>query len=249
MRGRSIALIAVGSTSCTLASSIYLSYSLDVPFTAIPELIARSSRVFFAGMIQSWHYKQLPDVDYSKPLPRDYLTLASQCHQRGADSMLKVFQKNKGVYTKVGQHIASLVHIVPVEYTSTLSVLQDKAPFMPWSDVDEVLREELGSDWRSRVFRDVDEVPLAAASLAQVHHATLHDGREVAIKIQYPVVRRQLQVDLATITLALRMVGYWFPRWQFSWVLPEVRISFFDFFWGEINRSFPQSSKLTLQRS
>lgn len=97
---------------------------------------------------------------------------------------------------------------------NTLAVLQDKAPFMPMAEVAAVLSAELGPDWRSR-FQHFDDVPIAAASLAQVHMATLADGREVAVKVQYPSVRRQLLMDLATVTIAVKIVGRLFPKFEF----------------------------------
>jgi aarF domain-containing kinase len=115
-----------------------------------------------------------------------------------------------------------LNHIVPRQYTDTLVVLTDKAPFMSADEVHAVLSEELGRDWRM-VFSSFDEVPIAAASLAQVHRARLLDGSEVAVKIQFPSVRKQLQLDLATITLSVHIVGRLFPKWQFAWILPEFR--------------------------
>lgn len=109
---------------------------------------------------------------------------------------------------------------------------------MPFAEVDEVLKRELGSNWRD-YFSEFEEVeccfgrkisilinnqaPLAAASLAQVHSGRLRDGRRVAIKVQFPAVSRQLKMDLATISLCVRIIGRVFPKFQFTWVLPEFK--------------------------
>ena len=78
-------------------------------------------------------------------------------HLRSAKRMLEVCRANTGVYTKAGQHIASLTYIVPKQYTETLGVLTDKAPFMAFADVDKVLKKELGQNWRD-YFAEFDEV-------------------------------------------------------------------------------------------
>lgn len=70
---------------------------------------------------------------------------------------------------------------------------------------------------------EFEETPLAAASLAQVHSGRLLDGRKVAVKVQFPAVARQLKMDLATISLCVRIVGRVFPKFQFTWVLPEFK--------------------------
>jgi aarF domain-containing kinase len=178
-----------------------------------------SGRTIAAGIMVSYDYKTLPE-DETSP---GYKELKAAVHERSAQRMLAVCRKNAGVYTKAGQHIASLNYIVPPQYTDILGVLTDKAPFMPIEEVNGVLLDEFGAEWQS-LFSSFDETPIAAASLAQVHHGTLPGGQEVAIKVQFPSVRRQLKMDLATISLCTRIVGYLFPKFQFTWVLPEFKI-------------------------
>jgi aarF domain-containing kinase len=136
--------------------------------------------------------------------------------------MLAVCRANTGAYTKAGQHISSLAYIVPRQYTETLAVLTDKAPFMAMAEVSGVLAKQLGPQWRS-LFAEFEETPVAAASLAQVHRAVLADGRKVAVKVQFPAITRQLKMDVATLSLCLRVIGYLFPKFQFTWVLPEFK--------------------------
>lgn len=113
---------------------------------------------------------------------------------------------------------------------------------MPMSEVDGVLSQELGSDWRSHFF-SFDETPIAAASLAQVHRARLMSGEDVAVKVQFPAVRRQLKMDLATISLCVRVVGYLFPKFQFTWVLPEFK----DYLYQEVNFEIEAKNNLQIR--
>lgn len=114
--------------------------------------------------------------------------------------------------------------LVPKEYTETLGVLTDKAPFMPMSEVDQVMTNQLGRDWRLH-FAEFEEEPIAAASLAQVHRGVLTDGRKVAVKVQFPAVTRQMPMDVVALTICARVIGYFFPKFEFTWVMPEFKVS------------------------
>jgi len=89
-------------------------------------------------------------------------------HQRCANRLLGLCRLNTGIYCKAGQHVASLTYVVPPEYTNTLSVLQDRAPFKSMKEVEQVFRDEFGK-MPLDLFKEFDPLPLAAASLAQVH--------------------------------------------------------------------------------
>ncbi len=217
MRGARRAGVVVAGVSTLLAVPAYV--FLDLPPHYLPELTVRSARTLIAGGLISLDYKRLPD-DETTP---GFVELRAAVHQRSADRMLAVCRANKGVYPKAGQHISSLAYIVPRQYTETLGVLTDRAPFMSMAEVSGVLAKQLGPEWRS-LFAEFDETPVAAASLAQVHRARLADGRNVAVKVQFPAITRQLKMDVATLSLCVRVVGYLFPKFQFTWVLPEFKV-------------------------
>lgn len=112
-----------------------------------------------------------------------------------------------GVLIKVGQFLSSRVDLLPTEYIEELSLLQDEVPGVPFPEIQSVLEESLGGPLRS-FFAQFDELPLAAASLGQVHRALLPTGETVAVKVQRPHMREIVDADLA----ALRYIVGWLDR-------------------------------------
>lgn len=102
-------------------------------------------------------------------------------------------------YIKLGQLLSTRFDLLPASYTAALSRLQDKVEPLEPDVVQQTISDELGSDVR-HLFADFDPEPLAAASLGQVHRATLHSGRRVAVKVQRPGVRETIEGDMATLT-------------------------------------------------
>lgn len=112
-----------------------------------------------------------------------------------AAEMLQTFSQLRGVTMKLGQMLSYLDDALPPEARKVLAVLQRDAAPMPWPVVLEQLEAELGGP-AAQFFAEIDEVPLAAASIGQVHRAVTHDGREVAVKIQYPGIDKAMAADL-----------------------------------------------------
>ncbi|WP_345460382.1 AarF/ABC1/UbiB kinase family protein [Actinoallomurus oryzae] len=127
-------------------------------------------------------------------------------HVRAAERYARTLGRSKGVLMKAGQILsfAAVGPAVPAEYRTiyqtTLARLQDGAPPMPADLAASVVEEELGAA-PARVFAEFDSEPLAAASIGQVHGARLHDGRRVAVKIQYPGVEEAIRDDLRNTEL------------------------------------------------
>ncbi len=120
-----------------------------------------------------------------------------------------------GVMIKVGQFLSSRVDVLPPEVTEELSGLQDEVPPEPFAAIRRLAEEELGAPLDER-FASIEAEPLAAASLGQVHRATLrpieggpNPGTRVVVKIQRPGIERLIAIDLA----ALRLVGRWVQRY------------------------------------
>ena len=104
----------------------------------------------------------------------------------------------------------------------TLASLQSHAHFMPEAQVRQVLAHELGRDWKSR-FSEFDFEPLAAASIGQVHAAHSRDGRDLALKLQYPGVERSIEGDVDNLALLLRALRLIPAGLDLDAVLPELK--------------------------
>jgi predicted unusual protein kinase regulating ubiquinone biosynthesis (AarF/ABC1/UbiB family) len=129
-----------------------------------------------------------------------------------------------GVLLKAGQYLATRADVLPPAYVERLARLQDRARPLPYADVRRVLADELGAEPEA-VFARIWRRPIASASLAQVHRATLADGREVAIKIQRPDVRAALHADLGTLRLAVRAIQLIEGALGFSILLDQIEQS------------------------
>jgi predicted unusual protein kinase regulating ubiquinone biosynthesis (AarF/ABC1/UbiB family) len=125
--------------------------------------------------------------------------ITTEVQQRTAEHLFKVLGQLKGGAMKMGQALSVFEAALPEEiagpYRAALTKLQEAAPPLPAATVHKVLSEELGPQWR-RKFKELDDSPAAAASIGQVHKAIWKDGREVAVKIQYPGAGPALVSDL-----------------------------------------------------
>lgn len=113
--------------------------------------------------------------------------------------------KLRGAAMKLGQMISmDAGDVLPVELTEILARLRDSAHYMPPAQLNKVLIAEWGADWRRR-FRHFEATPIAAASIGQVHRATLPDGTVLAIKVQYPGVADSIDADVDNVASLLRL--------------------------------------------
>lgn len=119
--------------------------------------------------------------------------------QHAADLMLKLGNL-KGPLMKVGQILATIPEALPPEYAEAFQQLQSNAPPMGWPFIKRRMKAELGSDWESK-FKYFGHDAAAAASLGQVHRATLLDGRDVACKLQYPDMMSAISADLSQLKM------------------------------------------------
>lgn len=156
------------------------------------------------------------------PDSEEYRTAKSQTHLRAAQKLLDLCCVNGGAFVKVGQHLGSLEYLLPQEYVNTMKVLHSKAPESPLEDIKQVLEEELKCKPED-LFVEFEPKPLGAASLAQVHRARLKDGREVAVKVQHPLVKAHSKVDMKGMELLVQAVTMVFPEFDFTWLVEEMK--------------------------
>ncbi|MGH3493027.1 MAG: ABC1 kinase family protein [Sciscionella sp.] len=144
---------------------------------------------------------------------------------RTAEQVFAVLGQLKGGAMKFGQALSVFEAAVPDElaapYREALTKLQSSAPPMPAPKVRRVLDEQLGTGWRARL-REFDDIPAAAASIGQVHKAVWHDGRVVAIKVQYPGAEEALLADLRQLRRFSRLFQSFIPGMEIKPLLAEL---------------------------
>ncbi len=152
--------------------------------------------------------------------------VVGEIQQRTAEQIFKVLGELKGGAMKLGQALSIFEAALPPEiagpYRATLTKLQESAPPLPARTVHRVLAEDFGADWRDR-FADFDDQPAAAASIGQVHKAVWYDGRQVAVKIQYPGAGKALISDFNQLSRAGRLFGILMPALDVKPLLDELR--------------------------
>lgn len=152
--------------------------------------------------------------------------VAQEIQKRTADQVFKVLGELKGGAMKLGQALSIFEAALPPEiagpYRATLTRLQDAAPPLPAATVHRVLTEQLGDDWREN-FLEFDDRPSAAASIGQVHRAVWHDGRPVAVKIQYPGAGKALISDFNQLARLGKLFGALLPGLDIKPVLAELK--------------------------
>jgi predicted unusual protein kinase regulating ubiquinone biosynthesis (AarF/ABC1/UbiB family) len=152
--------------------------------------------------------------------------VAQEIQQRTAEQIFRVLGELKGGALKLGQALSIFEAALPPEiagpYRATLTMLQESAPPLPTGTVHKVLVADLGADWRDN-FADFDDSPAAAASIGQVHRATWHDGRPVAVKIQYPGAGKALISDFTQLSRLGRLFSVLMPGLDVKPLLDELR--------------------------
>ena len=149
-----------------------------------------------------------------------------EIQRRTADQVFRVLGELKGGAMKLGQALSIFEAALPPEiagpYRATLTRLQESAPPLPAQTIHKVLAGDMGEGWRAS-FAGFDDEPAAAASIGQVHRAVWHDGRQVAVKIQYPGAGRALMSDFSQLSRFARLFGGLMPGLDAKPLLAELR--------------------------
>jgi predicted unusual protein kinase regulating ubiquinone biosynthesis (AarF/ABC1/UbiB family) len=152
--------------------------------------------------------------------------VATELQQRTAEQIFRVLGELKGGAMKLGQALSVFEAALPEEvagpYRAALTKLQEAAPPLPTATVHEVLRTELDPEWE-KAFSSFEDTPTAAASIGQVHRAVWHDGRDVAVKIQYPGAGPALLSDLGQLGRVAKLFGVLVPGLDVGPLVTEMK--------------------------
>ncbi|MFE2104635.1 ABC1 kinase family protein [Kitasatospora sp. NPDC059463] len=152
--------------------------------------------------------------------------VTEEFQRRTAEQLFSVLGELKGGAMKIGQLLSVFEAALPPAlvgpYREALARLQESAPPLGFDAVRHTLAEELGASWPES-FRAFAEEPEAAASIGQVHRARWEDGREVAVKIQYPNAREALLGDYARISQLMRVLGLLYPGLDIGPMVAELK--------------------------
>jgi predicted unusual protein kinase regulating ubiquinone biosynthesis (AarF/ABC1/UbiB family) len=143
----------------------------------------------------------------SRLRPADMAERWSKLHHANATSIYETAVELRGLILKACQFLGTRADVLPPEYVEVLSRLHDRVPAKSFGVVAATVEAELGRPLRE-LFASFEQEPVAAASLAQVHRAVRRDGREVAVKVQYPEIAALVRADLASLRLLFRTVSF-----------------------------------------
>ncbi|KAF2673408.1 ABC1-domain-containing protein [Microthyrium microscopicum] len=170
--------------------------------------------------------------DYRKTLkmdekvsPEEFEELLKACHKRSAERTLSALEKNGSIFIKLGQHLSSMNYLLPKEWCDTFIPLQDKCPVSSLDSIKAMVLKDTGKSL-DEFFSEFEPFPIGAASLAQVHRATIREtGERVAVKVQHPTLDEWAHIDLALTRFSFESLAYWFPEYDLTWLSEEMEVS------------------------
>jgi predicted unusual protein kinase regulating ubiquinone biosynthesis (AarF/ABC1/UbiB family) len=145
-------------------------------------------------------------------------------NKKNARRIERTIRKLQGLFIKVGQLISIMTNFLPEEFRKELEGLQDNVPPRSFTDIEARIREEFDGKGPQDLYADFEERPIASASVGQVHRARLHDGTQVAVKVQYPGIEGIVRSDLKTLRRIFRIVGRFVHYEGLEEVYQEIKL-------------------------
>ncbi|KDP33424.1 hypothetical protein JCGZ_06995 [Jatropha curcas] len=166
-------------------------------------------------------------LDYKAVQQRDKWTLKSKrfalwerAHERNGRRILNLIIELEGLWVKLGQYLSTRADVLPHAYISLLKQLQDSLPPRSLQEVCQTIEKELGKSMDD-LFSYFDKTPLATASIAQVHRATLISGREVVVKVQHEGIKTIILEDLKNAKSIIDWIAWAEPQYDFNPMIDE----------------------------
>lgn len=142
-------------------------------------------------------------------------------HREAAEKLANLARKNGGAWVKAAQFFSTRSDILPQSYIDALQPLQDEAQPIPFKRLEKSLINALGKNWRG-YFKDFNPIPIATASIAQLHAATLTDGTPVAVKIRLPGVKKTFLQDVESFNLIVQLISPWIKEIDLVQVINQL---------------------------
>ncbi|KAF5026200.1 hypothetical protein F66182_1764 [Fusarium sp. NRRL 66182] len=211
------------SAGATTIGASALAFTDDIKSSY--EAAERTGRVAVALAVCINDYRTTLNARESTADHDEQENLLKACHKRCAERTLVVLEKNGGIFIKLGQHLSAMNYLLPEEWTNTFIPLQDKCPVSPFDSIEDMFRKDTGEElWD--YFSDFSPEPIGAASLAQVHLATIKDSnRKVAVKVQHPELEGWAPLDLALTRYTFSTLKRFFPEYDLEWLSSEMDVS------------------------
>ncbi|KAI4376225.1 hypothetical protein MLD38_014011 [Melastoma candidum] len=179
----------------------------------------RRMKVFAAAFIIYLDYKALQQREKWTSKSKSSV-LWQRAHERNAKRVLSLIIELEGLWVKLGQYLSTRADVLPEAYISLLKQLQDSLPPRPLQEVRQTIQRELGKTLND-LFSSFIESPLATASIAQVHRATLADGTEVVVKVQHDGVKKVILEDLKNAKSVVDWIAWAEPQYNFNPMIDE----------------------------
>ncbi|XP_011045052.1 PREDICTED: uncharacterized protein LOC105140069 isoform X2 [Populus euphratica] len=179
----------------------------------------RRAKVFTLALIIYIDYKALQKREKFMKKPKSD-ALWKKAHERNAKRVFNLMVELEGLWVKLGQYLSSRADVLPSAFISILKQLQDSLPPRPFEEVCHTIKKELGKSTKE-LFLDFDENPLATASIAQVHRATLIDGQKVVVKVQHEDIKKIILEDLKDAKSIVDWIAWAEPQYNFSPMIDE----------------------------
>ncbi|XP_074574391.1 uncharacterized protein LOC141830842 [Curcuma longa] len=182
-------------------------------------ILKRRMKVFTLALVIYMDYKGVQKrVKWFSKVKKD--SIWEKTHERNARRVLNLMIELEGLWVKLGQYLSTRADVLPQAYIRLLRQLQDSLPPRQLKEVCQTVERELGESMND-IFSQFIEAPLATASIAQVHRATLRNGQEVVVKVQHRGIKEVILEDLKNAKSIIDWIAWAEPQYDFNPMIDE----------------------------